>query len=196
MQEINLLSFLQETIRLKRIVRSGWVYSGVPLSEVESVADHSQFVTMITMLICFDEKAKGKKINLEKALIMAHIHDLSESVSQDINRCIRKFSPEKFDAFKHDLDKNAANSLFEKLPEEQGKILQDYFAEFQAKKSIEARIVSEADRLETILQMNNYIQKGLSKEMFSDFFTSFNKEVNNYEFDLVKKLAKELLEGE
>jgi len=43
MQEINLLSFLQETIRLKRIVRSGWVYSGVPLSEVESVADHSQF---------------------------------------------------------------------------------------------------------------------------------------------------------
>jgi len=127
---------------------------------------------------------------------LAHIHDLSESVSQDINRCIRKFSPEKFDAFKHDLDKNAANSLFEKLPEEQGKILQDYFAEFQAKKSIEARIVSEADRLETILQMNNYIQKGLSKEMFSDFFTSFNKEVNNYEFDLVKKLAKELLEGE
>lgn len=193
MHEINLLSFLQEAIRLKRIVRSGWIYSGVPLSDVESVADHSQFVTMITMLICFDEKAKGKEINLEKALIMAHIHDLSESVSQDINRCIRKFSPEKYDAFKHDLDKNAAKSLFEKLPKEQGKILQEYFAEFQEKKSIEARIVSEADRLETILQLNNYIRNGLSKEMFSDFFISFNKEVDNYEFSLVKKLAKELL---
>jgi len=193
MHEINLLSFLQEAIRLKRIVRSGWIYSGVPLSDVESVADHSQFVTMITMLICFDEKAKGKEINLEKALIMAHIHDLSESVSQDINRCIRKFSPEKYDAFKHDLDKNAAKSLFAKLPKEQGKILQEYFAEFQEKKSIEARIVSEADRLETILQLNNYIRNGLSKEMFSDFFISFNKEVDNYEFSLVKKLAKELL---
>ncbi len=194
MPEVNLLLFLQEAIRLKRIVRSGWIYSGVPLSQVESVADHSQFVTMITMLICFDEKAKGKDINLEKALIMAHIHDLSESVSQDINRCIRKFAPEKFDAFKNDLDKNAANSLFEKLPKEQGEILQEYFAEFQDKKSIEARIVSEADRLETILQMKNYIQNGLSREMFSDFYISFNQEADNYEFSLVKKLAKELLE--
>ena len=194
MPQENLLSFLQESMRLKRMVRSGWIYSGVPPANVESVADHSQFVTLITMLICFDEQEKGKKVNLEKALIMATIHDLSESVSQDIDRRVRKFSPEKYDSFKEEMDRNALNSLLEKLPNFTGEKLQILFKEFQEKKTIEARIVREADRLETILQMNDYARNGFSEKIFGEFLINFKQEIKNFEFDLVKKIAKEILE--
>ena len=192
-EDNNELTFLQEAIRLKQMVRSGWIYSGVPHSDVESVADHTQNVSIITLITCLDEQAKGRTVDIEKALIMATIHDLSESVSQDIDRRVRKFSPEKYDAFKHDMDRNALFSLLTKLPDFSKKKLEMIFLEFQEKITIEAKLVSEADRLDTILQMDSYIRNGLPKEMFQEFLLNFNEELGSFEFDFIKRMAKKVL---
>ncbi|MFW9924781.1 MAG: HD family hydrolase [Candidatus Thorarchaeota archaeon] len=194
MSDDEILDFLKESLRLKRMLRSGWVYSGVSLANVESVADHSFSVSLISLLVSMDEKKKGKEIDTQKVLIMALLHDLSESVSQDIDRRVRKFSPEKYDAFKSELDLKATQFLLKLLPKLIAEDLDRIYQEFHEKKSIEAKIVSEADRLDTILQLQEYIRLGHHSSNFSEFFDNFRKEVEKFEFSIVKKSAKKLLE--
>ena len=155
----DILSFLQEALRLKRMVRSGWIYSGVAKADTESVADHSYMITLLTLILALKEKEKGNNIDIEKSLVMAILHDLPESVSQDLDRRIRKYSPKKYDEFKNELEREALKHLFDNLPKKTSDYLFEIFQEFLEKKSPEARIVLEADRLETILQMNDYIQR-------------------------------------
>ena len=189
-------SFFKDASRLKRMLRNGWIYSGVPISDVESVADHSYMVSLISLIQCLEEQSKGTKINIEKALTMALIHDLSESISLDIDRRIRQFAPDDYDSFKHKLDHNATKKLMNKLPTKMREQLVEFFEEYQKKESIEARIVSEADRVETLIQLNNYIKQGLPKENFQVFYDNLSKEVENFEFDLMKNLAEEILDEE
>jgi putative hydrolase of HD superfamily len=190
----NINDFLQNAIRLKKMVRSGWLYSGVSKTDVESVADHSYMVSLLSLIIALSKQEKGENINLEKVLIMALLHDLPESVSQDIDRRIRKFSPEKYDAFKKELDKNAFKSLINNLPKNMVDKLLPYYQELVEGKSQEALIVIEADRLEILLQLQQYLQTGLNQELFKEFFDAFNLEKDSYQIDLVKKLAKFYLE--
>jgi len=190
----SILSFLQEAIRLKKMVRSGWIYSGVSKSDTESVADHSYMITLIAMILALREKEKGSKINVEKVIVMAILHDLPESVSQDLDRRIRKYSPEKYDIFKEDLDSEAMKVLLTNLPSKINKQLLLIYQELRRKESLEAKLILEADRLETILQMNDYIQRGYPKELFNEFFGNFSDEVNEFENEDASKLAKLLLE--
>lgn len=190
-----ILSFLQEALRLKRMVRSGWIYSGVAKADTESVADHSYMITLLSLILALREKEKGNNIDIEKTLVMAILHDLPESVSQDLDRRIRKYSPKKYDEFKTELDGEAIKFLLSNLPEKTNNYLLEIFQEFHAKKSLEARIVMEADRLETILQMNDYIQRGYPQELFSEFIKNFSEEVDDYKNEDVKNIARYLLEG-
>lgn len=189
-----ILSFLLEAVRLKRMPRQGWVFSGVPVSEVESVADHSFFVVLITLIICLEERSKGREVNLEKALIMALLHDLSEGVSQDIDRRLKKFTPESYDYFKHELDENASKELLAMLPASYGNQLFEYYKELSKQESKEARIVMEADRLETALQLIFYTKLGIPKNLFWEFFDNISKERGKYQTELVTNLLTKLLE--
>ncbi|MHA1124837.1 MAG: HD domain-containing protein [Candidatus Heimdallarchaeota archaeon] len=188
-----ILEFFRETIRLKRMPRSGWIYSGIPLTEVESVADHSFMVSLVALILGLQEQKNGNQVDLEKVLIMSLIHDLSESVSQDIDRRVRKFSPKKYDDFKKDLDKKALEKIMGILPNELSEKGLEYFAEFMQGETLEAIIVKEADRLETIIQLKNYVKQGNNAENFSEFYSNFSEEADNYQIDLVKKLAKKLV---
>ncbi|NHJ32359.1 MAG: HD family hydrolase [Asgard group archaeon] len=189
------LSFLQEALRLKKMIRSGWIYSGVSKSDTESVADHSYMTTLLTLILTLKEKEKGNNVDIEKALTMAILHDLSESVSQDLDRRIRKFSPKKYDNFKTELDYEAIKFLLANLPEKTGNYLLSVYQELQSKKSLEAGIVKDADRLETILQMDDYIHRGYPKELFNEFIKNFSEEINDYENKDIKNIARKLLEG-
>jgi len=191
----DILSFLQEALRLKKMVRSGWIYSGVSKADTESVADHSYMITLLTLILALKEKEKGNNIDIEKTLVMAILHDLPESISQDLDRRIRKYSPKKYDEFKTDLDREAIKHLFNNLPGKTGDYLLEVFQEFHAKKTLEARIVMEADRLETILQMSDYIQRGYPRELFSEFINNFSEEVDDYKNEDVRNIARYLLEG-
>jgi len=191
----DILSFLQEALRLKRMVRSGWIYSGVAKADTESVADHSYMITLLTLILALKEKEKGNNIDIEKSLVMAILHDLPESVSQDLDRRIRKYSPKKYDEFKNELEREALKHLFDNLPKKTSDYLFEIFQEFLEKKSPEARIVLEADRLETILQMNDYIQRGYPRKLFSEFIKNFSEEIEDYKNEDVKDMARHLLDG-
>ena len=193
MTEDNYLEFFNEALRLKRMPRSGWIYSGVPLSKVESVADHTYMVSLISLMTALEEKQKGYEVDVEKVLIMSLIHDLSEGISQDIDRRVRKFAPEKFDDFKHDMDKKALEKFADMLPKNTGEKIKEYFYEYLEGKSREAQIVHEADRIEVIFQLVDYVKKGNSKDNFSEFYQGLSDEVDNYQVELINKIGKKLI---
>ncbi|NHJ85189.1 MAG: HD family hydrolase [Asgard group archaeon] len=186
-------AFFEEAIRIKQTIRSGWVVAGVPLTEVESVADHSYFVSLIALILSLEEIKKGKRLDLQKVLIMALLHDLSESISQDIDRCIKKFSSEKYSEFKRELDDNATKTILAKLPEELMIKLLEYHKEFTENKSLEAKIVVEADRLDVALQQKAYQKRGLPKELFANFHTSLKDELSSFQLETAKQITKEIL---
>ncbi|MBD3191862.1 MAG: HD domain-containing protein [Candidatus Heimdallarchaeota archaeon] len=194
-----ILSFIFEAMRLKRLPRSGWIFSGVAMSEVESVADHSFFVTMITLIIALAEQQKQEQeqtINLEKALIMALLHDLAEGVSQDIDRRVKEFAPKSYQEFKKELDENATKEILQKLPTILTEQLSTYYDEYRKQETIEAKIVAEADRLETLIQLVNYTRLGYPKTLFRKFYEFLRQEQKSYKIPLIKDIAKQLLEGE
>ena len=81
------------------------------------------------------------------------------------------------------------------LSKKTGNYLLSSYQELQSGKSLEGKLVKEADRLETILQMNDYIQRGYPKELFEEFKRNFSEEVDDYKNENVKNIAKKLLEG-
>ena len=62
-----ILEFFEEAIRLKRMPRSGWIYSGIPLTDVESVADHSYMTTLVALILALQEKQKGHAEGYKKS---------------------------------------------------------------------------------------------------------------------------------
>ncbi|MEA2070950.1 MAG: HD family hydrolase [Asgard group archaeon] len=188
-----LSQFFLEALRLKRLPRNGWLYSGISKSEVESVADHSYSMILITLILGLKEQQINESFDLEKALIMAIIHDLSEAISQDIDRRVGKFAPDIFEQFKKQLDSEAFQKITAFLPEKIKEKLVDIYLDFLERKSPEAILVKEADRLETILQLYHYRMTGKPKSMFKEFYQNFSKEIDTYESSLIKSLVQLIL---
>ena len=62
---------------LKRVRRTGWVESG--LRKVESVADHSFSLAIISMIA-----SEMWRLDVDRAVRMALIHDLAEAYTGDL----------------------------------------------------------------------------------------------------------------
>jgi len=73
---MKLLEFIRIVNKLKHIKLTGWVEREI--KNPESVADHSFMVALLCILL------GNRKINREKAIKMALIHDLAEAEIGDI----------------------------------------------------------------------------------------------------------------
>jgi 5'-deoxynucleotidase YfbR-like HD superfamily hydrolase len=139
---------------LKHLPRGGWLMKGIKLPE--SLADHSYNVAFITMML--GEALKKEKIaepDMEKAMKMALVHDLAESLITDIPApMIRFFGSEN----KHKAEKDALSEIFQNshLKEE----LLGYWQEFENRSSVEARIVRAADKIDMMLMVIFYEETG------------------------------------
>jgi 5'-deoxynucleotidase YfbR-like HD superfamily hydrolase len=47
---------------MKQLLRSGWIRTGVPKSEIESLADHSWAVTVYAYFFCIQENSLRAKV--------------------------------------------------------------------------------------------------------------------------------------
>jgi len=73
------IKFFIEIGKLKKMPRRGWVIRGV--KNPESIAEHSFRATIMAWILA---GYKNKKINMEKLLKMALVHDLCEIYAGDI----------------------------------------------------------------------------------------------------------------
>ena len=130
-------AFFEEAIRLKEIVRAGWVRAGI--GTPESVADHSWGMALLAIVLCPDD------LDRERVLALAIVHDLAEVRVGDI-------TPDEMPRdVKRERERIAAASLLREHPR-----LWALWEDYEQARSPEAKFVHELDKLEMGLQALRY----------------------------------------
>ena len=165
-----LLNFLIEVGKLKRMSRRGWVINQI--KNPENIAEHI-FRTAIMVWILGIEK---KKLNIEKLLKMALIHDLCEVYAGDAtpydsilpkNKKKLKELMKTWPRFSNSQRKEQAikkykketkglEKLILKLPTVLNKEIKNLWLEYEKGLTFEGRFFHQADRMENFLQAYEY----------------------------------------
>ncbi len=166
---------LFEAALLKRIERTGYYYLGTGR---ENVASHSFGVVFCTYLLC---KVYQGKVDEEKALKMALLHDFVEARTGDFNAVnkLYNFADEK----------KALKEAFSGLPFEEEVL--NLFEEYRKNETLEAKIVHDADTLDLMVQLKE--QKDLNNP-FAERWLSYAK--RRLLLEESKRLSEALLETE
>ena len=163
--EQKIIRFFETIHPLDQVKRAGYILRGVP--EPESVAAHSHFVAVLTLLVC-DEYPKD--FDRDKAISLALTHDLCESQLMDIPMPVA-------DAHLREAKDRAEQAITEKLFEGLDEKYGHYHQEFLDASTPEARLIRGLDKAQMMLKILNYQQEGkgrlkefwLNPKNFNDF---------------------------
>jgi len=151
------LEFLFEIASLRNMQR-GWVqHLGINCA---SVLEHTLRVIWLALIIARREKVT----NEEKIIKMAMIHDIAESRTSDLSYVQKVY-------VKTD-DKSAAKDIFSKTS--LSDFYKSHFEEYEARKSIEAKIVKDADNLDIDLELKEIEEQGAK---FPGKWAKFRKKI-------------------
>ena len=185
------LGFLSTIGRLKAIPRSGWVSHGVALQDVESVADHSYSTCALAMLLADLEVEKGGRVDVERVLRLALLHDLAEALTFDISKSYLEYLGRRGEAIKREVEQAAWNHIIKSIPN--GSIRKNYAkldSEFNDEETLESKIVHAADSLDILFQVVEYHRKGYPKAMLADLWAGTNRGLMYVELSSVRQLHK------
>lgn len=136
----------------------------------ESVADHTW--RLVLLLILFEKKL-SKKINLDRAVKIALVHDIPEIISGDASPLGSDGTGKDSHAFNKEVAKShfedenaAAKKIFAKLPKKLGKELYGCWLELEKQETYEAKVVKSLDRIECCMQIFEYRKGELFKAHF------------------------------
>ena len=173
MKKFNFKNFLKEERKLDRVVR----FSAQMRIRDQSVSEHSFHVALYSMILAdLEEKVFKQKVDKEKLLKAALLHDLEECLTGDIiygfkhthrnlTKEIKKISEKFFE------------SLMKNLPEKISKEYITLWSKGKDKKKIEGKILDAADKLEGLIYALNEFSLG-NKE--------FKKPIETYQRQLKK----------
>ncbi len=174
------IDFLISTAKSKRILRTGWKREGI--KDPESVAEHSFQLSIMAMVLLAEQYG----VDREKLIKMAIVHDLGEAITGDI-----VWSRGKVVDIEKRKNKEAAEiagiakifKTIDKLNE-----YKNIFQEMIEKKSFEARIFWQLDKLEMALQALEY-EKEYHKKL-DEFFVNANLQIHT---PFLRKIFREIL---
>lgn len=132
---------------LADLPRTGWLLRGVP--SPESIADHSYGVAVVTMLLVDAVRATGESIDGERALRMALLHDAAEARTGDVPM------PNKTPELSAALEKVEETIVAGLLPPPH----LEQWREAEAGKTLEARIVKAADKIQMMVKVLVYEER-------------------------------------
>jgi len=163
------LRFWSLALRLKQVRRQGWIDRGV--TDPESSADHSWAVALLAWLLARDRAA----LDSERVLLLALLHDLPEALAGDVTPFDDLRNPEgqidpvRFRASpaysasaqhaKHTTERSALETLLTDLPPDSAATIRALWEEYEAGQTPEARFVRQIDKLETLLQAEDYLTR-------------------------------------
>lgn len=173
-----ILRFWTLALRLKKVRRQGWIDRGI--AEPESSADHSWGVALLAWLL-----ARGRDdLDSDRVVILALVHDLPEALAgdvtpfDDIRRDEGALSDDHFRQAppsssasrqaKYQAEKAALETMAAVLDTDTAVHLRACWHEYEAGETPEARFVKQVDKLETLLQAEDYraSQPGLVIDSF------------------------------
>ena len=164
-----LVEFFRRSGRLKTEPRKGWVKK---LGEraPESVADHSYRSALMAMVF-----SDMRGLDTERAVKMAILHDLPESVVGD------SIPGERSRREKVRREDEAMISLLERMPRPIREEYTRLWAEFLEGMSPEAVLVSQIDKLEMAMQAQEYADRGHDPRSLREFFRTARRSVKDRE---------------
>ncbi|MCG3221009.1 MAG: HD domain-containing protein [Candidatus Heimdallarchaeota archaeon] len=184
--------FIQSAIQLKRLPRQGWIRVGIPLSDVESIADHAYNVAMLSLLLSdlHNSLHPEEELNTEIVMRIAIIHDLPECKYQDFDRQLAiLLGEDKYQEFKNQVLTTASTELLSLITNEDVKSRwKEMFDDLQDRESLESKFVSYVDKLEVLIQALSYESLGYHSVLFDDFWKTSKEFLDNCDFDVINEL--------
>ena len=187
---LSILKLLKIAEKLKEELRHSWTSNG----RHESVAEHS-FRVSLMVILC--SPYLDRKVNIEKALKMAIIHDLVEAKVGDI-----PFFKTPIGSFKEVkralLEEKAIKEIKESLNEELGTLIYDLFKEFEESKTYEAKLVKALDKMEANIQHNEanistWVEHDVIHVMsYLDKFCDFDSFLKSFKEEIRKESIKKI----
>lgn len=167
----------------KELPRQGFIAMGFKRNEADSVAAHSFSTALLSYFLAVRLKKEGEKIDPDKVLKMALVHDIGETIVGDVGTFV----------------KGMAGGVFKHIEEEGVKVLVDgldskdeitsLVEEYNKRESMEARVVKVADNLDALAQA-----KGVPGA--SDALKYFKQMYHITKFDWHKKAVDLILSSE
>lgn len=175
---MKVLKFYEYLDKLKRTKRQGWIKAGI--NDSESVSDHSFSTSVLSMIL-----APKLKVDTEKFIKMALIHDIGESIIGDVLWYSKDNGVDKKKLSKKEKDEsNAMKKILRTLV---GNEYLELWAEMEEKKTKEAIMHKEIDRLDLALQAYfNEKRTGVNLDGFFDFADLFIESIE------IKDVMKEI----
>ncbi len=178
---------------LKTLERTGWNLAGISATRKESIAEHS-FGTILTSLLITQYLIKSEqKVNLEKILIMASIHDIQESITGDIPRTLENERDKEFMAKKARIEREAIHNIFDDSDEAFINIT-NLWIEYSEGKSLESRIVRGADILDMILHARTLESSKKEAVKLDEFFESSKEIIEILDVQIITQIFNRLLQ--
>lgn len=184
---------------MKSLLRTGWIRAGVPKCDIESLADHSWAVSILTYFFCAEENILRKTqvnkplLNTEKAVLHALFHDFPESEYMDIDKSIFNLAdPQKISAFLQNIEEGAVTRITNQLSQEIGVLFLDLMGDNDTE---EFRIARIADHIDVMNQASVYSKKQwITREQADSFHSYALNELEGYQTDFL--FLKSYLERE
>ncbi|KPJ73081.1 hypothetical protein AMJ48_02450 [Parcubacteria bacterium DG_74_1] len=168
----SILNFLINVGKLKKVHRKGITFYGV--KNPDSATDHAYRMAMMVWVL-----GKEKKINIERALKIALIHDVCKILTGDITpydgllpknkkkrdqfvrrwRRLLLYEKEKRCAEKFKKECRALKKLTSKLPPKIKREIQSIWMDYHKGKSPEAKFVCQLDVVENLLEALEWYKK-------------------------------------
>jgi putative hydrolase of HD superfamily len=136
------IRFILEADKLKGIIRNTLL---TDQSRLENAAEHSWHAAL-TALVFFD-MAQAQDMDLTRILKMLMVHDLVEIDAGDVSCYEKDRRPAQLQK-----ERQAAERIFNLLPEAQAYALRQLWEEFEARQTPEAWFAHAVDRLQPLLQ--------------------------------------------
>ncbi len=186
--------FLSSLARMKAIPRSGWISHGVALQDVESVADHSFSTCALSLLLSDLEVRAGKRVDVERVLRLALLHDMPESLTFDISKEYLQYLGRRGRAIKSEVERAAWKHIADGLKEpELRRAYTRLQTEFDEERTMESRLVHAADRLDILLQVIEYRRRGYPQSLLSDLWNESNLRLRNSRLASARKIQRILI---
>lgn len=187
------LKFFDSVMSLKRVPRSGWITYRISGHDVESVSSHSYSVAVIALVMSEIMRSRNQKVDVERVLRMALLHDLSESLTFDISKAYLRYLGRKGSVLKTRLERKAASRILSDLQNKQlARTFRTAIEAYSSSNTPEARIVHCADALDLLLQVIEYERMGYSKVTLDPIWKETRSKLIKYRLPLANEWSRQL----
>ena len=187
MKKFNFKDFLKEERKLDKVIR----FSAQMRIKDESVSEHSFHVALYAMILAdLEEKIFKNKVNKEKLLKTALLHDLEECLTGDIIYDFKHTNESLTREIKR-MSQKFFENLMKNFPE---KVAKEYIALWTTakdKKKIEGKIIEAADKLEGLIYALN--EFSLGNKGFKKIIEVYRRQLRSIKLKSVSLILNQIL---